>query len=198
MTAVQGQEPPPDDPSSPGNQGAPATSRPGVINRRPLPTQPAEPSVGQEEPSDSEPAEPGDGNPAPSEPVAPTAEPSPGGNEPPAAEPTPPEPTPGGLGSGPRVITPAELELEPQQPNFEEAFDPFNPPANTRVQIDFNQAELADVVMWISALTGENFIIADTISASKKITIISPEPVTIAEAERAFYAALNMNGLTVV
>jgi general secretion pathway protein D len=198
LTAVQGQEPPPDDPSSPGNQGAPATSRPGVINRRPLPTQPAEPSVGQEEPSDSEPAEPGDGNPAPSEPVAPTGEPSPGGNEPPAAEPTPPEPTPGGLGSGPRVITPAELELEPQQPNFEEAFDPFNPPANTRVQIDFNQAELADVVMWISALTGENFIIADTISASKKITIISPEPVTIAEAERAFYAALNMNGLTVV
>jgi general secretion pathway protein D len=82
--------------------------------------------------------------------------------------------------------------------NFAAGFDPFNPPSNTRVNIDFNQADLSDVVMWISALTGQNFIIADTISASKKITIISPEPVTIGEAYRAFIAALNMNGLTVV
>jgi general secretion pathway protein D len=82
--------------------------------------------------------------------------------------------------------------------NFVDEFNPFNPPSNTRVNIDFNQADLSDVVMWISALTGRNFIIADTISASKKITIISPEPVSIAEAYRAFIAALNMNGLTVV
>jgi general secretion pathway protein D len=82
--------------------------------------------------------------------------------------------------------------------NFVDDFDPFNPPTNTRVNIDFNQADLSDVVMWISALTGRNFIIADTIAASKKITIISPEPVSIAEAYRAFIAALNLNGLTVV
>lgn len=82
--------------------------------------------------------------------------------------------------------------------NFVEEWDPLNPPSNVLVNIDFNQADLSDVVMWISALTGRNFIIADTISASKKITIISPRPVSIAEAYRAFLAALNMNGLTVV
>jgi general secretion pathway protein D len=193
LTVVHGQEPPPDDPSSPGNQGTSTTSRPGVINRRNPPAQPTEPAAEQQEPSDEQPAEPTDGEPSEPVPV-----PTPADNEPAAPAPEPAEPEAGGVGSGPRVITPEELELELQQPNFEEAFDPFNPPANTRVQIDFNQAELADVVMWISALTGENFIIADTISASKKITIISPEPVSIAEAERAFYAALNMNGLTVV
>lgn len=52
--------------------------------------------------------------------------------------------------------------------------------------------------MWISALTNRNFIIADTISSQRKITIISPQPVSISEAYRAFISALHMNGLTVV
>jgi general secretion pathway protein D len=83
-------------------------------------------------------------------------------------------------------------------PNFVEPWNPANPPSNVRVNIDFSQAELSDVVMWISALTGRNFIIADTISSSKKITIISPKPVTIGDAYRAFQAALRMNGLTTI
>lgn len=102
--------------------------------------------------------------------------------------------------SGPRVLTPEELAPDSGEigKNFPPAFDPLNPPANVRVNIDFDQAELSDVVMWISALTAQNFIIADTISSSKKITIISPQPVRIRDAYRAFIAALNMNGLTVV
>lgn len=101
---------------------------------------------------------------------------------------------------GPRVLTPADLAPDsgPINTNFASSFDPLNPPSNVRVNIDFDQAELSDVVMWISALTGQNFIIADTIASSKKITIISPQPVSTREAYRAFIAALNMNGLTVV
>ena len=101
---------------------------------------------------------------------------------------------------GARVLTPADLapDAGPFNTNFAQTFDPLNPPSDVRVNIDFDQAELSDVVMWISALTGQNFIIADTIASSKKITIISPQPVAIREAYRAFIAALNMNGLTVV
>lgn len=112
----------------------------------------------------------------------------------PETEPAPEAP------QGPRVLEVDEIEPDigaiPE--NFQEDFDPMNPPSGIRVNIDFREAELQDVVMWISALTGRNFIIADTISAAKKITIISPQPVSIAEAYRAFIAALNMNGLTVV
>ncbi len=101
---------------------------------------------------------------------------------------------------GPRILDVEEIEPDIGEipSNFEEEFDPFDLPTDVRVNIDFREAELQDVVMWISALTGRNFIIADTINASKKITIISPQPVSIAEAYRAFIAALNMNGLTVV
>lgn len=102
--------------------------------------------------------------------------------------------------SGPRVLTPKDLNPDGGEigTNFPPAFDPLNPPSNVRVNIDFDQAELGDVVRWISALTAQNFIIADTISSSKKITIISPQPVRIQDAYRAFISALNMNGLTVV
>lgn len=98
------------------------------------------------------------------------------------------------------MLTPADLAPDsgPINTNFAQTFDPLNPPNDVRVNIDFDQAELSDVVMWISALTGQNFIIADTIASSKKITIISPQPVSIREAYRAFIASLNMNGLTVV
>ncbi len=107
---------------------------------------------------------------------------------------------PGSVPRGPRVLNVDEIEPDVGEidGNFEDEFDPLDPPSNVRVNIDFREAELNDVVMWISALTGRNFIIADTINASKKITIISPQPVSIGEAYRAFIAALNMNGLTIV
>lgn len=102
--------------------------------------------------------------------------------------------------TGPRVLSVEDVAPDVGEipGNFVEPFDAASPPRGVRVNIDFNQAELSDVVMWISALTGRNFIIADTISSQKRITIISPTPVTIQEAYRAFIAALNMNGLTVV
>ncbi|MCB9506097.1 MAG: type II secretion system secretin GspD [Myxococcales bacterium] len=137
---------------------------------------------------------------APAAAGAPTAPAGPTPTAPSAPAASPPERTgPVARPSAP-VLDPAQVapDVGEIRENFEEGFDPLDPPANVRVNIDFREAELQDVVMWISALTGRNFIIADTINASKKITIISPQPVSIAEAYRAFLAALNMNGLTVV
>jgi general secretion pathway protein D len=82
--------------------------------------------------------------------------------------------------------------------NFDPNYKPKGTPKNIRVNIDFQQAQLAEVVKFYSSLLNRNFIIADSLQASKSITIISPKPVTIAEAYRAFLMALNMNGLTVV
>ncbi len=179
-TAVSAQNPGPDDPTL-------AAPRVGTV-----PGRLTRPSA---EPEEEEPAAAPD---AEEEPDAPATGPA-AGAEPDAAPATPPRreaPAP----RGPRVLDVEDIEPDIGEipDNFEENFDPMDPPSNVRVHIDFREAELQDVVMWISALTGRNFIIADTINASKKITIISPQPVSIAEAYRAFIAALNMNGLTVV
>ncbi len=82
--------------------------------------------------------------------------------------------------------------------NFDANYKPKGTPKNIRVNIDFQQAQLAEVVKFYSSLLNRNFIIADSLQASKNITIISPKPVSISEAYRAFLMALNMNGLTVV
>ena len=100
----------------------------------------------------------------------------------------------------PPVIDPRPLVGEDMEypSHFEEDFDPYHPPPDLRVTIDFPDAELTDMVAWFSALTGQNFIIADNVHAGKRITIMGPTPVTIGEAYRAFMAALHMNGLTIV
>ena len=82
--------------------------------------------------------------------------------------------------------------------NFGQDFSVKTTPKNLKMAMDFRDAELSDVVKLMSAQTGRNFIIADSLKAGKKITIISPNPVTQAEAYQAFLSALQMNGLTVV
>jgi len=71
-------------------------------------------------------------------------------------------------------------------------------PGNEKITIDFRKAELEDVVKFYSKLLKKNFIIADSLKAGKKITIIAPRQVSVPEAYRAFLAALGMNGLTLV
>ncbi len=82
--------------------------------------------------------------------------------------------------------------------NFGQDFNVKSSPKNIKITLDFRDAELSDVVKLMSAQTGRNFIVADSLKAGKKITIISPNPVTQAEAYQAFLSALQMNGLTVV
>jgi len=96
-----------------------------------------------------------------------------------------------------------KTEVNPQEKynlpaNFDPDFRPKRTPGNVRVTIDFRQAQLDEVVKFFSGAMSKNFIISDSINTSKTITIISPKEVSLAEAYRAFLAALQMNGLTVV
>ena len=61
---------------------------------------------------------------------------------------------------------------------------------------DYPNAEITDVIKAISDLTGKNFIIDSTVHG--KISIVAPSKVTVAEAYKAFLAALAANGFTVV
>ena len=69
-------------------------------------------------------------------------------------------------------------------------------PRDTLVNIDFVESDLKDVIKYFAEITGRNFIIAEKLSG--KITIISPTPVTIAEAYEAFISALDSSGFTTV
>lgn len=62
---------------------------------------------------------------------------------------------------------------------------------------DFPNANLFDLVKAISKFTGINFIV-DTTLQGKKISIIAPSPLTVAEAYKAFLSALAANGYTLV
>jgi len=100
-----------------------------------------------------------------------------------------------------QVITPDNANPNEQYnlpPNFDPNHRPEKTPENVKVTIDFRQANLEEVVKFFSGMMNKNFIIADSIQANKTITIISPEDVTLGEAYRAFLAALEMNGLTLV
>jgi len=70
-------------------------------------------------------------------------------------------------------------------------------PAWVKVMMNFNEAEVQEIVQWISKQTCKNFIIGDNIRGGK-ITILSNTKVTAEEAYRAFLAALNVNNMTVV
>ena len=58
------------------------------------------------------------------------------------------------------------------------------------------ETELEDLVNWMMTVTCQKFI-WDRKVRSGKVTILSPEPVTVEEAYAAFYAALETMGLTV-
>ena len=71
--------------------------------------------------------------------------------------------------------------------NFPDRIDSF----------DFPNANLLDLVKAIGKLTGINFIVDPSLS-NKRISIIAPSPITVAEAYKAFLSALSANGYTVV
>ncbi len=63
------------------------------------------------------------------------------------------------------------------------------------MRLDFDRAEIAEVIKTISDLTGHNFILPDNIRG--RITILSPTPVSADQAYAAFLAALEANQLAV-
>lgn len=64
------------------------------------------------------------------------------------------------------------------------------------VNLDFVDVEIADIAKSISELTKRNFLLDEKIRG--KITIISPKPVTVKEAYKAFVSALAVKGFTII
>jgi general secretion pathway protein D len=75
---------------------------------------------------------------------------------------------------------------------------PYRPkPAGHLVKFNLQDADLAELVNHISGLTGKRFIYGAKVRQIKA-TVVSPEPVTLAEAYEAFLSILESNGMTVV
>jgi general secretion pathway protein D len=75
---------------------------------------------------------------------------------------------------------------------------PYRPkPAGFRVKFNLQDADLAELVNHISGMTGKRFIYGSKVR-NIKATVVSPSPVTLAEAYQAFLSILDANGMTVV
>lgn len=72
-------------------------------------------------------------------------------------------------------------------------------PEGKRLKLNLKpNTDLVDLVSWISAITCRQFIIPGTIPPqSRTVTIVSPRPITAAEAYDLFLDALDAVGLTV-
>jgi len=78
---------------------------------------------------------------------------------------------------------------EPQKPLVQKG-------SGNRVTLDFREIELTDLIQTISELTGKNFLYDDTVKG--KVTVVSPEEMTIDEAYQLFQTVLGVKGFTVV
>lgn len=75
---------------------------------------------------------------------------------------------------------------------------PFKPkPGGHLVKFNLQDADLGELVNHISGMTGRRFIYGPKVR-QVKATVVSPEPVTLAEAYEAFLSILEANGMTVV
>ena len=72
-------------------------------------------------------------------------------------------------------------------------------PEGKRLKLNLKpNTEMLDLISWISAITCRQFIVPGSVpSAGKTVTVISPRPITAAEAYQLFLAALDSVGLTV-
>ena len=77
---------------------------------------------------------------------------------------------------------------------------PPPPPAGaggeTMVSLDFQDADITEVISTIAKATGKNFLYDDRVRG--RVTVISPEPVTVDEAYRVFESILAVKGFTTV
>jgi general secretion pathway protein D len=75
---------------------------------------------------------------------------------------------------------------------------PYRPkPPGFRVKFNLQDADLAELVDHIAGMTGKRFIYGPRLRQIKA-TVVSPTPVTLAEAYQAFLSILEANGMTVV
>jgi len=70
-------------------------------------------------------------------------------------------------------------------------------PGGYRVKFNLQDADLSELVNHIAGMTGRRFIYGQKVR-QVKVTVVSPEPVTLDEAYQAFLAILQSNGMTVI
>src|SRR5262245_29936685 len=71
-----------------------------------------------------------------------------------------------------------------------------SPTGETLVSLDFQDADITEVISTIAKATGKNFLYDDRVRG--RVTVISPEPVTVDEAYRVFESILAVKGFTTV
>ena len=70
------------------------------------------------------------------------------------------------------------------------------PAGETLVSLDFQDADITEVISTIAKATGKNFLYDDRVRG--RVTVISPDPVTVEEAYRVFESILAVKGFTTV
>jgi hypothetical protein len=79
------------------------------------------------------------------------------------------------------------------------AADPCKRPPKDRALVKVNlkpDSEVSDVISWYAATTCTGFLMSNGVAlAGKKVTILAPKPITVAELRRLFHAALDSVGL---
>jgi general secretion pathway protein D len=73
---------------------------------------------------------------------------------------------------------------------------PAPPAGETMVSLDFQDADITEVISTIAKATGKNFLFDDRVRG--RVTVISPDPVTVDEAYRVFESILAVKGFTTV
>ena len=70
-------------------------------------------------------------------------------------------------------------------------------PLDSLVSLDFKEVPIDDLIRLMSCWTGKNFLLTQGF-AGKNVTLMSPQPVTVAQAYRAFLSSLRAHSLTTV
>jgi len=95
-------------------------------------------------------------------------------------------------------IPPEVDEVVTFKTNFEKDVKCRPLPLNAKINVDFEEAPIKDVVKFIACITQRNFLIGTNLKSGKTVSIMSTTPVTVYEAYKAFLASLDINGLTIV
>lgn len=69
-------------------------------------------------------------------------------------------------------------------------------PSEDRISLDIKDIELTELIKTISELTGKNFLFDETVRG--KVTIITPEVMTLDEIYQLFLTVLNVKGYTLI
>jgi hypothetical protein len=102
-------------------------------------------------------------------------------------------------GPGARAANPAAADAKRDYPGQKEfiACKKVHPGKVLKLNLK-PDSEISDLIKWISTVSCTPFVIPSTVSVQgRKVTVLSPGLMTMAEAYKLFYAALDSVNLTV-